>query len=184
MIQGMSTTATATVRQERHDDHEAVARVVGAAFGSAAEARLVEAVRSSVYALPELTLVAEIDDAVVGHVMISYVPLEGSCSRRLVPSLSPLAVAPDHQGRGIGSRLVREATERADEAGEPLVVLEGSPAYYGRLGFEHSVPHGIHIDLPDWAPPEAAQVKRLGAYDPAIRGRVAYPQAFDEVASH
>ena len=60
------------------------------------------------------------------------------------------------------------------------MVLEGSPAYYGRLGFEHSVKYGIRINLPDWAPPEAAQMMRLTNYDPTIRGTVVYPPAFDE----
>ena len=43
--------------------------------------------------------------------------------------------------------------------------------------------HGIHIDLPDWAPPEAAQVLWLRAHDPAVRGRVVHPPAFAEVAA-
>ena len=66
--------------------------------------------------------------------------------------------------------------------GEPLVVLEGSPAYYGKLGFEHSTEYGIEIHLPDWAPPEAAQVIRLASFDPddpTLRGTVVYPSAFD-----
>lgn len=67
---------------------------------------------------------------------------------------------------------------RADAAGEPLVVLEGSPGYYGRLGFEPSAPYGITIDLPTWAPPEAAQVRLLAAYRPEVRGHLDYPPAF------
>ena|SRR5881275_2980666 len=59
------------------------------------------------------------------------------------------------------------------------VALEGDPRYYSRFGFEHSVRYGIHITLPSWAPPEAAQVLRLMHYDPAIRGTVVYPPAFD-----
>ena len=68
--------------------------------------------------------------------------------------------------------------------GMDLVLLEGSPDYYGRLGFEPAARHGIEMPLPDWAPREAAQVRRLGAYDPAdptLRGSVVYPAAFDGV---
>ena len=79
---------------------------------------------------------------------------------------------------------MREVIRRADAEGDPLVVLEGDPRYYGRFGFEHSVPHGIHITLPSWAPPQAAQVVLLTDYDPAIRGRVVYPPAFDEATEH
>ena len=88
-------------------------------------------------------------------------------------------VAPSFQRRGIGAALVREVVWRADDAGEPLVVLEGNPSYYARLGFEHSVPLGIDIDLPAWAPAEAAQMLRLRTYDPSIRGHLVYPPAFD-----
>lgn len=82
----------------------------------------------------------------------------------------------------MGSALVRRVTSLADELGEPVVVLEGSPGFYGRLGFEYSVPYGIGIKLPSWAPPQAAQVIRLSSYSPAIRGQVIYPPAFDEVS--
>ena len=169
------------IRPERPADGAAIADVVAAAFGSPAEARLVEAIRSSGGYLPDLSLVAVLEGEVIGHVMISHVGLVDGATERRIASLSPLAIAPPLQGRGIGSALVRAAVARAEERGEPLVVLEGSPAYYGRFGFEHSVPHGIHITLPAWAPPEAAQVVRLRSYDAAIRGRVVYPAAFDEV---
>ena len=169
------------IRAERPDDHAAIADVVEAAFGDPAVARLVSAIRGSPNFVPELSLVASADGRVVGHVMVSMVGLDDRGRRTEVACLSPLAVTPERQGRGIGSSLVREVIDRADRRGEPLIVLEGSPMYYARFGFEHSVPHGIHIALPSWAPPEAAQIVRLRRYDPALRGRVVYPPAFDEV---
>ncbi len=173
-----------TIRAEVPGDRDAIAEVVESAFGSPAEARLVERIRASPNFVPELSIVAELSGRVVGHVMISYVALHDRDAQRRIASLAPLAVAPDTQGRGIGAALVREVTGRADARGEPLVVLEGSPRYYGRFGFEHSVLHGIEITLPSWAPPESAQVFRLGAYDPSLRGLVVYPPAFDEVTEH
>ena len=65
--------------------------------------------------------------------------------------------------------------------GEPIVILEGSPLYYGRLGFEPATKYGIEIHLPEWAPPEAAQVMRLTAFDPndpTLQGTVVYSPAF------
>ncbi len=170
------------IRVETPADHRAVAAVVAAAFGSPTEAELVEAIRASPEFLPELSLVADVGGHVAGHVMISYATIrDGKVSHRIA-MLAPLAVAPQFQRRGIGSALVREVTRRADESGEPLVALEGSPIFYGRLGFEYSVPYGIHLKLPSWAPAEAAQVLRLSNYTPSIRGLVIYPAAFDEVA--
>jgi putative acetyltransferase len=169
------------IRPERPGDEAAIAAVVEAAFGSPAEARLVGAIRASPQFIPELSLVAEIGARIVGHVMISEASLEDGGMLHRIVTLSPLAAAPDVHGRGVGSALVREVIARADERGEPLVVLEGNPRYYGRFGFEHSVPYGIRIDLPPWAPATAAQVLRLRAYDPALRGRVVYPPAFSDV---
>ncbi len=171
-----------TVRAERPGDRQAIADVVTAAFGSPAEARLVEAIRASSNFVPHWSLVAELPGRVVGHVVISFVALRDDSAERRIASLSPLAVAPDLQGEGIGSALVRAVSARVDDDGEPLIVLEGSPVYYGRLGFEHSVPYGIHIRLPAWAPPGAAQILRLRNYDSSIRGHVVYPPAFDEVS--
>ena len=172
------------IREEHPDDHEAIRSVVAAAFGSAVEAQLVDDIRTSEHFIPELSLVAERDGEVVGHVMISYVWLDKDAGRARVPSLSPLAVAPTHQKSGVGSSLVAAVTRAADERGEPLVVLEGSPTYYGRLGFEDAREHGILITLPSWAPAEAGQVMRLRNYDPSLRGKVVYPPAFDAAASH
>jgi len=174
------------IRPERGDDPDevlAIADVVAAAFGSTVESDLVAAIRGSGNLLPGAALVAEHAGRVVGHVMISHVGLRGSGGDRRVASLSPLAVAPDVHRRGVGTALVHRAVAVADELGEPLVVLEGSPTYYSRLGFEFSVPHGITIDVPDWAPREASQLTKLAAYDPAIAGTVVYPEYFDVAAA-
>jgi putative acetyltransferase len=79
---------------------------------------------------------------------------------------------------------VGAVTARAAARGEPFVVLEGSPAFYGRLGFEPAAAYGLELPLPSWAPPEAAQVLRLRADAEIPRGRVVYPPAFDLVAEH
>jgi putative acetyltransferase len=173
-----------SIRPERNDDEEQIGLVIEAAFGAPAVAVLVTAIRDSPEFIPELSLVAEVGGRVVGHVMISGATLRDDGVAHKVTTLSPLAVLPDLQRKGIGSALVREVTARADDRGEPVVVLEGDPAFYGRFGFEHSVPHGVHIELPGWAPPEAAQLLRLTAYRPSLRGRVVYPPAFDPVIEH
>jgi putative acetyltransferase len=180
---GEATTGMA-IRAEEPADRDAIAAVVRAAFGSDAEARLVDAIRASGEFVPALSLVAVADGRVVGHVMVSHVGLHDGPTVRSVASLSPLAVVPELHGQGIGGALVRAVVACAEERGEPMVVLEGAPAYYGRFGFEPGPAHGIHIDLPSWAPPEAAQVMCLRGYDPAWRGQIVYPPAFDDVTEH
>ena len=180
----MTRGAGVTCRAERSQDHRIISDVVAAAFGSRAEAELVENIRASEYFIPQLSVVGESDGRIVGHVMISHATLHGAEGERPVAMLSPLAVDPAFQRRGIGSALVRSVTAEADALGEPLVVLEGSPLFYGRLGFEHSLLYGIEITLPSWAPPEAAQVLRLSGWSPSIRGRVRYPPAFDAFSEH
>jgi putative acetyltransferase len=173
-----------SIRAERPDDQGAIFAVVEAAFGSAIEARLVDLIRESPSFVPDLSMVAEVDGRIVGHVMVSFVALHDVDARHRICSLAPLAVAPEFHRQGVGSALVRNVAARVDERGEPLIVLEGSPAYYARFGFEPSVARGIRITLPEWAPPEAAQVLRLRNYDPAVRGLVVYPPAFDVISEH
>jgi putative acetyltransferase len=175
---------TPVIRQSDASDHGAIRRIVSDAFGSEAEADLVERIRASPEYEPSMDLVADVDDlGVVGHVMISRAMLRSpGGSERSIVMLSPLAVDPAVQGRGLGGELVRSATAIADHRGEPLVVLEGSPAYYSRFGFVAASAHGISLPLPDWAPLAAAQVMLLSSYDPtdqSLRGTVCYPSAFD-----
>ena len=170
------------IRAETPADHGAIRRVVAAAFKSDTEADLVDRIRASPEYVPAMALVAEAAGAIVGHVMISDAIIRNDGGDRRISMLSPLAVDPDHQQGGVGGALVERALGIADFLGEPIVILEGSPAYYGRFGFEPSAGHGIEIHLPEWAPPEAAQVKLLTSFepdDPTLRGTVVYPPAFD-----
>ena len=153
------------VRPERPDDQAAVTAVVLDAFGPEHPAAA------------ELALVAVDDSGVVGYVMLSWVPLEGSADDRIL-NLTPLAVRSDRQRKGVGARLVASVLALADQAGEPAVVVEGVPAYYPRFGFERASALGFrppHDGIPD----AAFMVKRLAAWDPAAAGRVVYPPAFD-----
>jgi putative acetyltransferase len=170
------------VRPETDSDRPRILEVVEAAFGKPAERVLVERLYADarVYR-PGLSLVAEVPgEGVVGHVMVTTVWLD-ELGGREVASLAPLAVAPARQRRGVGTALLHAVCAVCDDRGEPLVVLQGNPAYYSRVGFEPCAPLGITMDLPDWAPQEAAQLRRLTNYDPSIRGRVIYPDSFDDL---
>ena len=167
------------IRPERPGDFDAIRVLVEAAFGSPVEAKLVDDIRADACYRPELALVAEEGGEIVGHVMVNHCDLRDGDVVHRVGMLSPLAVVPGRQQDGIGSALVREVCAGADAAGDPLVLLEGSPAYYSRFGFVDARRLGITIHLPDWAPPEAGQAITLSSYDPAVRGEAVYPPPFE-----
>ena len=168
------------LRSEQDRDHDAVRSVHRSAFGEGhgdTVAGLVDALREADPAA--LSLVAEEDGEVVGHVMISRALLDAP--RRLVPvgTLSPLAVVPARQRRGIGAGLVRQALREADERGLPLVFLEGDPAYYSRHGFRSAAVEGFR--KPSLRIPDAGfQVFRLSAAEPWMTGTFVYPDTFWE----
>jgi putative acetyltransferase len=169
------------IRPEREEDHPAIAEVVRAAFvGHPDEvAAFVERIRASDQFIPELALVAEDSTGVIAHVMLSWVRVEGG-SRPRILNLTPMSVRPDRQRIGVGSRLIREALRRAEDAGEPAVMVEGIPAYYPRFGFERATVLGFgspHPKIPD----EAFMLKRLAGYSADLAGRIVYPPSFDEL---
>lgn len=150
-----------------------------AAFDEENEARLIELIRQSDLYVPELSLVAVVEEQVVGHVMFSYMTLESPTGDMRILDLAPLAVLPDHQNQGVGTALTEHGLGLVEALGEPLVLVEGIPSYYPRFGFERASLHGItppSAKVPD----EAFMVKILPNYDPSYRGRVRYPPAFYE----
>lgn len=165
------------IRPEREEDFPAIAEVVRAAFVDHPDevADFVARIRASEQYVPELALVAEDSSGVIAHVMLSFVGVEGG-ARPQILCLTPMSVRPDRQRVGVGSRLIRDALGRAEETGEPAVVLEGHPDYYPRFGFERASALGFapHRPILD----EAFMVKRLPGYTPEIAGRIAYPASY------
>lgn len=172
------TVPTMPLRKEQAHDREPVRSIHRRAFGGEhgdTVAELVDALRRD--DPTAVSFVSEETDEVVGHVMFSRCLLDAP--RRLVDvtSLSPLAVAPEWQHRGIGSALIRRGLQELDERGVPLVFLEGDPRYYSRVGFGPAGEHGFRkpsLRIPDWA----FQVVRLSAYEPWMTGTFVYSDTF------
>jgi putative acetyltransferase len=163
------------IRAEADDsDRAEIWKVNNEAFGRALEADLVDAIRASDCFVPELSLVATVEDDVVAHVLLSYVEIEPGA--HAVLQLGPLAVLPSHQRRGVGSAVMKEAIRVTDARGEPLILLEGNPRYYERFGFRRSDESGI--DAPTGVDQQYFMVRPLSAYDPELRGRAVYSEAF------
>jgi putative acetyltransferase len=122
-----------TIRPEQNDDRKAIWSVNRAAFKTDAEADLVDALREGGFA--EISLVAEVDGEIVGHILFSRLPIITEAGTIDAVGLAPMAVLPGHQRQGIGSRQVKAGLQACREQGHRIVVVLGHPAYYRRLGF-------------------------------------------------
>jgi putative acetyltransferase len=121
--------------------------------------------------------VAETEDGVVGHVRITRCWIDAEAALVEARVLSPLSVAPAVQGRGVGGALVARAVAAAEATGVPVVVLEGDPGYYARLGFRPAAELGL-APASRRVPPPAFQAVRFPAYQGWMRGPIVYPETF------
>jgi putative acetyltransferase len=136
------------IRSEQEKDRTAVHAVNVSAFDTPLEANLVDALRAR--ADPIVSLVAEDNGAILGHIMFSPVALSEHPALRIM-GLAPMAVAPEHQRKGIGSALVYAGLDQCKQLGFGAVVVLGHPAYYPRFGFSRSTRFGIgcEYDVPE-----------------------------------
>lgn len=125
------------IRTTTQDDADAVRKVYELAFPESERdlvSRLAGELLSAAASSPILSLVAEVDGHVVGH--IAFSPVTSRDTREPIGYLlAPLAVCPDHQRRGIGSRLVAEGVKQVAAMGAGVLLVYGDPKYYGRFGF-------------------------------------------------
>lgn len=124
-----------------------------------------------------LSFVAELDGRLVGQVLYTHAFLDAPDRLVDVLVLSPIAVRPDQQNRGLGSLLIRETLTRLGPRAESMVFLEGSPRYYPRFGFQQALdldltPPSIRV------PSDAFMVYRLPKFETWMTGALVYPDAF------
>jgi putative acetyltransferase len=165
---------TTGIRPERLDDAADIDALLRAAFGQAAEADLVRRLRND--GDLALSLVAEEDGAIIGHVGFVPVALDPDPGYRIW-GLAPLSVRPDRQSQGIGSALAEHGLAAAKDAGIGLVLVLGDQHYYGRFGFDTALATELATV---WAGPYFAGLA-LRALPPPC-GRASYPAAFDDLS--
>jgi putative acetyltransferase len=122
-----------TIRPEVPADYASIRRVNSLAFGQSEEADLVEGLRSN---CPDLvSLVAESEAQIVGHILFSPAFIEVDSGRLDGMALGPMAVLPEFQRQGTGSKLVRAGLAHTTLTSSPFVIVLGHPEYYPRFGF-------------------------------------------------
>ena len=139
----------ATIRNETTADVRGIHAVNAAAFESDAEAKLVDALRDQCVD-PFLSLVAELDGRIVGHILFTPVLVVGAADWSAV-ALAPMGVLSEFQRTGIGSLLVVTGLNACRDSGHDVVFVLGHPEYYPRFGFRRMSEFGItcEFDAPD-----------------------------------
>jgi len=165
------------IRPEQEADQHQIRIINTSAFETDAEANLVDALRQS--DIPLISLVADEANQLIGHILFSPVSLAESGHTPAITGLAPMAVLPAWQGKGVGSRLVREGLKYCTEAGYDVVVVLGHPDYYPRFGFVPASRFNIksEYDVPD----EVFMLKELKQSAlTGVKGVIQYHEAFKQ----
>jgi putative acetyltransferase len=170
------------IRRHREDDYESIRHIYAEAFRrdddparNPPEVGLFDALSEDDDVVGELSFLALGDAEAVGHVTASA----ASVGTHAVVAVGPIGVLPEHQGNGVGSALMHSMLGAAEALNVPLVILLGSPRYYGRFGFRPAVQVGVIPPEPRWG--EAFQARPLSAYTQSVTGRFEYAPAFSIV---
>lgn len=131
------------IRRETKEDYDKIREVIISAFKAIVERdnefnewTLVEKIRASSFYINELSLVAEVEGKIVGHIMFTPVKIKGSDRVYESLDLAPVSVHEDFQNRGIGKLLVSTGIEAAKKLGYKSIIVMGHPKYYQSFGFK------------------------------------------------
>ncbi|MHC4446525.1 MAG: GNAT family N-acetyltransferase [Planctomycetota bacterium] len=139
---------SASLRPEQPGDEAGIAHVHTAAFEGPQEAAIVAELRK--IADPYISLVALLDDRVIGHVLFTPVTVRGDSGTSQALGLAPMAVLPENQGSGIGSALMQAGLAACADAAQPVIFVLGAPGFYTRFGFRLAAPLGLRFCSPEF----------------------------------
>lgn len=165
------------IRQERADDYKQVYSLIAKAFETAEHADgneqdLAAALRQGGAFIPELSLVAEIDGEIAGHILFTRAHVGNS----EVLALAPLSVLPKFQRQGVGTALIAEGHRIARRLGYPYSLVLGSETYYPRFGYLPA--DRLGVEVPAGMPPQNFMAVKLLEDAGPICGRVVYAEEF------
>jgi predicted N-acetyltransferase YhbS len=148
------------IRPESSKDYERITKVNDLAFKQPNEGLMISALRRNKKFIPDLSLVAEIDSIVVGHILFFPLNIISGEKSFEVLSLAPMSVVPEYQQKGIGKKLVTKGLKKSKELGFIAVVVLGHPTYYPKFGFEPASKWYIKLSIED-VPDEASMAIEL-----------------------
>lgn len=168
------------IRSETMEDIQGIFEINQMAFGQKDEADLVNRIRGSSQYVDGLSLVAEMDDRIVGHILFSKISIDTHSGVFECLGLAPLAVLPEYQTKGIGSELVQAGLTKCVEMGYGLLIVLGHPKFYPKFGFFPASQLGICADFGVPIPDEAFMACECiqGTWK-FKSGVVRYPSTFD-----
>ncbi|MEO8356655.1 MAG: N-acetyltransferase [Chloroflexota bacterium] len=169
------------IRQETPADIAAIHAVNKQAFdGRKAEACLVDAIRKTENFIPKLSLVAEDNGQILGHILFSRIYIETVSGTVPAIALAPMAVLPKYQKRGIGSALVKCGLDECRNLGHATVIVLGHPTYYPRFGFSAVLAKSLECPFGNCGDAWMALELLPNALQD-VHGKVVYPPAFHGV---
>ncbi len=171
------------IREENKVDYEVTESIIQEAFRNAEfsnqkEHLLVQKLRNTEAFVPSLSLIAESDNHIVGHILFTKVKIEGNITKESL-ALAPLSVLPKMQRQGVGSRLMKYGLIKAKELGFESVIVLGHPEYYKKFGFKSA--SKWNIKCPFKVPDEvfmALELRETSLNNAS--GVVRYPDVFTE----
>jgi putative acetyltransferase len=164
---------TIMVRPAAPEDRDAIYALHASAFPTPAEARLVVALEEDGDAL--LSLVADAEGMVIGHVLFSRMVVTAGARSLTAAALAPVAVEASRRYRGIGTALVDAGLGMLGEEGVDYVFVAGDPDYYERFGFDPAVgarfaspysgPAWMALSLADGPLPKRGEARHARAFE-------------------
>ena len=165
------------IRTEKPEDYDSIYAVIKAAFDSAEHADgnepdLVATLRKGENYIPELSLVAEENGKIIGHIMFT----KARVGQTIVLALAPLSVSPEYQRKGVGMALITEGHKIAKDLGYGYSVVLGSEKYYPRTGYVPADTFGI--SAPFEVSRDNFMAYKISENIPDVHGTMTYAKEF------
>ncbi len=173
------------IRKETPEDYEKVIQLTKKAFENLPftegdEYKLVANLRKAPGFISELSIVAELNGQIVGHILFTPLQIKNGLETFDSLVLGPVSVLPEFQKMGIGGQLIRAGHQKARELGFQSVILVGHPEYYPRFGYRKASGWGIKTQIPLPSDDVFMAVELIEGALNGVSGMVIFPPEFGE----